>query len=129
MNAAFRKLTGLLESNDLDLRTAAIRVIAEIGLSSRPVIQSLGKCLKEPHDELRLHALRALALLGAKDVAHTVVPLVLTTGPLREQALAVIAAIGQSVVPQLRTLYAQADFHGKRSVISALSRIGGNLAI
>lgn len=129
MNALLKKLTKLLESNDLELRTAAIRVITEIGFSSKPVIQSLGRCLREPHDDLRLAALRALARLGARDVAQMVVPLILASGPLREQAMAVISAVGPSVIPQLKVLYPEADFHGKRAVISALSRIGGKPAL
>jgi hypothetical protein len=129
MNATLRKLIAILDSNDIDLRVAAIRVAAEIGLSTRQVIQALGRSLKEPHDELRLVALKGLARLGASDVSSMVVPLILTAGPLREQAMAVISAIGPSVFPQLKGLYGQADFHGKRSVISALARIGGKPAV
>ena len=129
MNATVRKLAQLLESSDLEIRIAAVRVITEMGLDSKQVVQALGRSLREPHDELRLVALKALARLGARDVSSMVVPLILTSGPLREHAMAVIAAVGQSVVPQLKSLYPQADFHGKRSVITALARIGGKPAI
>ncbi|MBI4601399.1 MAG: HEAT repeat domain-containing protein [Planctomycetes bacterium] len=129
MNAILRRLTQLLESNDMELRIAAIRVIAEIGFSSRAVVQSLGRCLREPHDDLRLVALQALARLGARDVASMVVPLILSPGPVREQAMGVISAVGATVVPQLKVLYSQADFHGKRAVITALARIGGKAAL
>ena len=129
MNALLKKLAQLLDSNDLELRIAAMKVITEIGFSSKLVIQSLGRCLREPHDELRLGALRALARLGAKDVAHTVVPLILESGPLREQAMAVISAVGPAVISQLKVLYPEADFHGKRAVITALAKIGGKPAL
>jgi HEAT repeat protein len=128
MNETVRKLTQLLESNDLELRIAAIRVITEIGLRSRQLTQGLGRCLREPHDELRLQALRALARLGAAAVAPMVVPLILASGPLRDQAMAVVSAVGPTVIPQLKLLYPTADFHGKRAVITALSRIGGKAA-
>jgi hypothetical protein len=129
MNATVRKLAQLLESSDLEIRIAAIRVITEMGLDTRQVVQALARSLREPHDDLRLAALKALARLGARDVSSMVVPLILTSGPLREHAMAVITAVGQSVVPQLKSLYPQADFHGKRSVITALSRISGKAAI
>lgn len=128
MNETVRKLTQLLDSNDLELRIAAIRVITEVGLRSRQLTQGLGRCLREPHDELRLAALRALARLGAAEVAPMVVPLILASGPLRDQAMAVVSAVGPSVIPQLKLLYPTADFHGKRAVITALSRIGGKAA-
>jgi hypothetical protein len=125
MSKILRRLTELLGSDDLELRIAAIRVITEIGFASKPVVQALGRCLREPHDELRLVALRALARLGARDVVQWVVPLILSSGPLRDQAMAVIASVGPSVIPQLKELYPQADFHGKRAVVTAVSRIGG----
>ncbi|HZN58718.1 MAG TPA: HEAT repeat domain-containing protein [Planctomycetota bacterium] len=129
MNAILKRLTQLLASDDITLRIAAIRVIAEIGFSSRQVVQAIGLCLREPHDELQLAALKALARLGARDVTQMVVPLILSSGPLREQAMAVIAAIGPSVLPQLKVLYPEADFHGKRAVATALARIGGKPAM
>jgi len=129
MNAILRKLSQLLDSNDMELRMAAIRVTTELDLRSRQIVQALGRSLREPHDELRLVALRALARLGAADVADMVVPLILTTGPLREHAMAVISAVGPGVSEQLKTLYGQADFHGKRAVITAMARIGGKGAL
>ena len=74
MISPLQKLPGLLESDNIDLRIAAIRVITEIGLSSKEVIRGFGRCLREPDDELRLVALQGLARLGAKDVVrHKVV--------------------------------------------------------
>jgi hypothetical protein len=129
MDAIQRKLTQLLDSKDLELRTAAVQVITEVGVSSKQVTQALARCLREPHENLRIAALRGLARLGAQDVSHVVVPLLLSSGPLREQAMAVIAAIGPSVIPQLTGLYTQADFHGKRAIITALARVGGKAAL
>jgi hypothetical protein len=129
MNVTLKKLAGLLQSNDMELRIAAIRVVSEIGLATQQTIQAIGHCLREPQDELRLVALKGLAKLGAHDVASMVVPLILSTGPLREHAMAVISAVGPSVIPQLKVLYPQADFHGKRAVITVLSRIGGQQAL
>ena len=129
MNQCLKKLVQLLDANDLELRIAAIRVVTETGFATKQTIQALGRCLREPQDDLRLAVLKALARLGARDVAPMVVPLILSTGPLRDQAMAVISSVGQSVIPQLKSLYPQADFHGKRAIVTALSRIGGKVSL
>jgi hypothetical protein len=128
MDATSKKLVQLLDSGELDLRMSAIRIICEVGVNSREVIHSLAKCLREEPEPLRILALRALARLGAREVADMVVPMILESGALRDYALQVVTAVGSSVVPQLRSLYGGADFHGKRAVATALSQIGGRPA-
>ena len=124
MDATAKKLLSLLESGDIDLRISAIRVITEIGVSSKPIIKALGRCLREPHESVQLVALKGLAKLGAGDVSNLVVPLILSSGVVRDHAMVVITAIGPAVAPQLQKLYDNADFNGKRAVITALSSIG-----
>ena len=97
-------------------------------ISTPQVVHNLGRCLREEHEPLPILALKALARLGARDVADVVVPMVLETGALREYALKVVTAVGPPVIPQLTALYKGADFHGKRSVSIALSQIGGRTA-
>jgi hypothetical protein len=129
MDALVRKLTRLIESDDMELRTAAVRVVAELDIRSKRISKALAACLQEPYEPLQVASLRALARLGARDVSHVVAPLILRSGPLREQAMAVILAVGPPVVPQLKDLYRTADFHGKRGIIAALSRIGSKDAL
>ena len=129
MTAIDRKLIQLLGSDDLELRKAAVRVLPEVGLQSKSATRALARALEDADDDLRLLALNGLARMGAKDVAHAVVPLILSSGPLREQAMVVISAIGQPVIPQLRVLFPESDFHGKRAIISTLARIGTKPAI
>ena len=105
MDATAKKLLKLLDSDDLELRVAAARVFSELGISSKPVIKALGKCLREPYEPIQLAALKGLARLGASDVAHLVIPMILKGGDVREHVMAVVAAIGPSAVPQLRDLY------------------------
>ena len=125
MDLTSKKLVQLLDSSDLDLRMSAIRIAAEIHLNSKEVIHSLSRCLREEPEPLRILALKALARLGARDVLGLVVPMVLEPGALREQALAVVTALGHPAVVQLCELYSKADFHGKLAVATALARIGG----
>ncbi|MCZ6792793.1 MAG: hypothetical protein O7J95_04175, partial [Planctomycetota bacterium] len=90
---------------------------------------ALARCLREPHPELQVLALRALARLGAKGVSRLVVPLILGDGVLRDHALTVVTAIGPSAAPQLAELYGQADSQGKRAVVTALAGIGRKEAL
>ncbi len=128
MDATAKKIIGLLSTNEPELRVAAVRILPELGFNSSHVIHSLARCLREEPEELRILALKALARLGARDVAETVVPLILETGTLRDHAMAVAAAVGPAAIPQLRSLYAKGDFHGKRSVSTVISQIGGRVA-
>ena len=129
MDATAKKLLKLLDSDDLELRVAAARVFSELGISSKPVIKALGKCLREPYEPIQLAALKGLARLGASDVAHLVIPMILKGGDVREHVMAVVAAIGPSAVPQLRDLYDQADFNGRRAIITSLSVLNGKPAV
>ena len=129
MDATAKKLLKLLDSNDYELRVSVTQVFSELGISSKPVIKALGNCLREPYEPIQLAALKGLARLGAADVAHLVVPMILKGGEVREHVLAVIAAIGPSAVPQLRDLYDEADFNGRRAIITSLSTLNGKPAI
>ena len=109
MDATTKKLLNLLGSDNFELRVAAAQVLAELAISTKPVIKALGNCLREPYEPMQLAALKGLARLGAADVSHLVVPMILKGGAIREHSMAVIVAIGPSAVPQLRDLYDQAD--------------------
>ena len=129
MDATTKKLLNLLGSDNFELRVAAAQVLAELAISTKPVIKALGNCLREPYEPIQLAALKGLARLGAADVSHLVVPMILKGGAIREHSMAVIAAIGPSSVPQLRDLYDQADFNGRRAIITTLSTVNGKPAV
>ena len=129
MDETAKKVLALLESGDVELRKAAIRVLAEIEVSSKPIILALGRALREPSEDVQLVALKALARLGAGDVSQMVIPLILSTGVVRDHAMIVITSLGPSAVRPLENLYKTADHAGKRSVITALSLIGGKPAL
>ncbi len=101
-----------------------MRVTTELGIKGRPVIHSLGRALREDSEPLRILALRGLMKLGASDVVDLVIPLILEPGELREHALSVVVAIGESAIRPLKALYPNADFHGKRAIATALARVG-----
>ena len=129
MDGVFRQLVALVDSPDFELRCAAIRVLSEVGITSKTVVQALGKCLREPNKELQVLALKALGQLGAGDVGPLVAPLILNEGVLGDHAMAVVTAVGPKMTPHLQRLYQEADARGKRAVVTALSTVGGHPAI
>jgi len=124
MDATAKRLERQLDGGDIELRMATMRVVTALGIKSRSVIHSLGRALREDSESLRILALKGLMRLGATDVVEMVIPLILEPGELREHALAVVVAIGEPANGPLEKLYPNADFHGKRVVATALSRIG-----
>ena len=126
--AVLNKIAKLLESENFKLRIATIAVIAELRLSSRTVLKNLGHCLEEDDEELQLAALDAMTRLKAEEV-KSIVPLVLTAGPVREKAVRLLEEIGQPVVPHLIKLYESADFHGKRAIVSTLAKVASKKSL
>ncbi|MBI4586336.1 MAG: HEAT repeat domain-containing protein [Planctomycetes bacterium] len=118
-----KNIIRLLDSNNLELRLAAIRVITELKITNPSVIHSLGRALREDSPALKILALKGLVRLGARGVVDMVIPLILEPGELREHALAVIVAVGAEAVEPLQKLYPSADFHGKRAIATALSQM------
>jgi HEAT repeat protein len=125
MDPVVRKLMRLLDTSDVSLRTAAVRVVAELELTSKGVVRALARALHGSDEELRSAALDALSRLGAKDVTAQVLPLLAEPGPLRERAMDLVVELGQPALGQLRNLYPVSDLHGKRAIITCLARIGG----
>ena len=70
MDGTAKRLTGLLEGGDIELRTAAIQIITHLEINSRSVIYSLGRALREDSDTVKLLALKGLMKLGAGDVVE-----------------------------------------------------------
>lgn len=124
MDATTKKLIALLEGGELEMRMAAMRVVTRLGIKDRAVVHALGKALREDSEALKTLALKGLIQLGADDVVEMVIPLILEPGDLREHALQVVIAIGPPAIKPLKDLYSNADFHGKRAIATALSRIG-----
>ena len=70
--SAVDKLTRLLEAEDLDVRRAAIRVVAEIGLDSRTVLDSLRRNLQGDlaQTDEDLHRLSRAGIIGGHRIAR-----------------------------------------------------------
>jgi hypothetical protein len=146
MDPLTRKLIQLLQSPDLELRSAALRVIGELEVNGQPVIQAVGRCLREPREEHQILALKVLNRLGAGEAVNVIVPLLASSGVLSEHALAIVIAVGQKAVPALTQLFdesaevsllgsgssahAVASAHfARRAVVTALAAIGGKVAL
>ena len=123
-----RALVQFLNSQDPNLRIAAMRVVTALELRDATVIRALGASLESDVEPLRVQALHALAQLGPAQAVSLVAPMLLEAGAVRQQAARVLALGGASSVPALRRMYARADHHGKRAIASTLAEIGGRPA-
>jgi HEAT repeat protein len=125
MEKTTRSLLALLHTPDLGLRVAAMRVVAALELTGKPVVEALAESLDSDDEAVQLQALRALAQLGPAAAIHLVAPKILQGGPVRSQAMQVLALAGPAAVPVLRKLYPDADVHGRRAIATTLAQIGG----
>ncbi len=123
MDTTTRKLVKLLDGGDLELRMAAMRIIAELEVGGKSAVRLLGRSLREAPSALKIHALKGLLKLGAKEVINYVIPLLEEQGELRDRALEVVISVGEPACSKLLELYPEGDYNTKRSIATALSEI------
>jgi HEAT repeat protein len=123
-----RALIKLLQSEDPNLRLAAMRVVSALEMRNKSVIAALGANLETEQESLQIQALHALAQLGPADAVDLVAPMLSEPGAVRQHAARVMALAGSTAVPVLRRQYARADHHGRRAIASTLAEIGGRPA-
>jgi HEAT repeat protein len=125
MEKTTRSLIALLETPDMHLRIAAMRVVAALELGGKPVVRALAASLDAEDEAVQVQALRGLAQLGPSDALDLVAPKLLESGVVRQQASQVLALAGASAVPVLRKLLPKADMNGRRAIATTLAAIGG----
>jgi len=128
MEKTARALTRLLSTPDVNLRLAALRVVAALEMRNKTVIDAIAESLDSEHEAVQVQALRALANLGPADAIQWVAPKLLESGAVRQQAAQVMVLGGNASVPVLRKLYARADAGGRRLLATTLGEIGGRAA-
>jgi len=120
-----RGLIKLLTTQDVNLRLAALRVVAALEMRNKTVVNAIAESLDSEHEALQVQALRALAFLGPADAIQWVAPMILESGAVRQHAAQVMVMGGSASVPVLRKLYAKSDVASRRIIASTLGEIGG----
>lgn len=131
MAAVIDQVCGMLESDADAKRVAAAIVLAELGRKDAKVVRGLGGMLEEESNELRLHALEAVATLG---IGGKLLDVVLDLLGARDDAVrdaAVRAAVtaGPKATKAVEALLEEAKGVRKRALETVLSRLGGKAAL
>lgn len=120
------KIVKLLESEAIEKQIAAAIVLGELKAKGPGVVEGLGSVLASGVPLLQVHALDALARVGAKKALPQVFPL-LSTGSddVRRAATRAIASVGDEVVPIIKQKMATATPDERRALDAALAELGG----
>lgn len=120
------KIVQLLKSDAIEKQIAAAIVLGELKAKGPGVVEGLGDVLGSGVPLLQVHALDALARVGAKKALAAIFPL-LSTGAddVRRAATRCIASVGDEVVPLIKQKMASATPDERRALDAALAELGG----
>jgi HEAT repeat protein len=120
------KIVKLLEDQAIEKQIAAAIVLGELRAKGPGVVEGLGSVLASGVPLLQVHALDALARVGAKKALPQIFPLLATTNDdVRRAATRAIASIGEEVVPIIKEKMATASPEERRALDAALAELGG----
>lgn len=120
------KIVTLLRSDAIEKQIAAAIVLGELKAKGPGVVEGLGAVLGSGVPLLQVHALEALARVGAKKALGQIFPL-LATGDddVRRAATRAIASVGEEVVPTIKERLATASAEERRALDAVLAELGG----
>lgn len=120
------KIVGLLASDALEKRIAAAIVLGELKAKGPGVIEGLVVALESGVSLLQVHALDALARVGAKRALPQIFPLLSSSNDdVRRAATRTVASVGDEVVPLIKAKMASAGSEERRALDAALAELGG----
>jgi HEAT repeat protein len=120
------KIVGLLKSEAIEKQIAAAIVLGELKAKGPGVVEGLGAVLDSGVSLLQVHALDALARVGAKKALPQIFPL-LSAGndDVRRAATRAVASVGEEVVPIIKQKMNAAGADERRALDAALAELGG----
>src|SRR4029079_17009774 len=120
------KIVQLLKSEAIEKQIAAAIVLGELKAKAPGVVEGLGDVLASGVPLLQVHALDALARVGAKKALPAIFPLLATgADEVRRAATRCIASVGDEVVPLIKQKMASATPDERRALDAALAELGG----
>lgn len=120
------KIVQLLKSDAIEKQIAAAIVLGELKAKGPGVVEGLGEVLSSGVPLLQVHALDALARVGAKKALPSIFPLLSTNADdVRRAATRAIASVGDDVVPIIKQKMASANPDERRALDAALAEVGG----
>ncbi len=120
------KIVKLLESDAIEKQIAAAIVLGELRAKGPGVVEGLAAVLASGVPLLQVHALDALARVGAKKALPQIFPLLATGAEdVRRAATRAVASVGEEVVPLIKQKMATATPDERRALDGALAELGG----
>jgi HEAT repeat protein len=120
------KIVGLLKSDAIEKQIAAAIVLGELKAKGPGVVEGLAAVLESGVSLLQVHALDALARVGAKKALPQIFPLLSTNNDdVRRAATRAVASVGEEVVPIIKQKMAAAGPDERRALDAALAELGG----
>jgi HEAT repeat protein len=120
------KIVLLLKSDAIEKRIAAAIVLGELKAKGPGVVEGLGAVLESGVSLLQVHALDALARVGAKKALPQIFPLLTESDDdVRRAATRAIASVGEEVVPLIKEKMGTANPDERRALDAALAELGG----
>ncbi len=120
------KIVKLLESDAIEKKIAAAIVLGELRAKGPGVVEGLAAVLESGVSLLQVHALDALARVGAKKALPQIFPLLSTNDDgVRRAATRAVASVGEEVVPLIKEKMAAASPEERRALDAALAELGG----
>lgn len=120
------KIVQLLKSDAIEKQIAAAIVLGELKAKGPGVVEGLGEVLASGVPLLQVHALDALARVGAKKALPSIFPLLsVHADDVRRAATRAIASVGDEVVPIIKQKMASATPDERRALDAALAEVGG----
>lgn len=120
------KIVALLKSDAIEKQIAAAIVLGELKAKGPDVVEGLSGVLESGVSLLQLHALDALARVGAKKALGQIFPLLAVgNDDVRRAATRAVASVGDDVVPLIKQKMASAGPEERRALDAALAELGG----
>ncbi len=120
------KIASLLKNEAIEKQIAAAIVLGELKAKGPGVVEGLADVLASGVPLLQVHALDALARIGAKKALPQIFPLLSgSNDDVRRAATRAIASVGEDVVPVIKQKMATATPDERRALDAALAELGG----
>jgi len=120
------KIAALLRSDAIEKQIAAAIVLGELRAKGPGVVEGLGAVLASEVPLLQVHALDALARIGAKRALPQIFPLLQSgADDVRRAATRALVSVGEEIVPVIKERLAAATGDERRALDAALAELGG----
>ena len=120
------KIAHLLKSDAIEKQIAAAIVLGELKAKGPGVVEGLAAVLASGVPLLQVHALDALARVGAKKALPQIFPLLVEgSDDVRRAASRAVASVGEEVVPIIKQKMTSATPEERRAFDGVLAELGG----